>query len=128
MHLRRRRCRRSGQRPGCEPGPGCGSAGFQRPPWPRDEPAWLSGPWVRRKGWAALGGILQQPLQESVLVLKRLYAARQIIDLGFQQLHLLGQIGESRWSLLRPLQSASEGPSYGRVHHDAHDRDEKRDE
>src|SRR5215210_4708792 len=101
---------RNERRSGCEPGRGGGSAEFRRRQLPRDEPAWWSGALRRREG-RALGGIFQQALQESVLVLQRLNAARQIVDLSLQQLHLLGQIYQVGWGMLGTFQSAGQRPA-----------------
>src|ERR671921_1770905 len=127
MRPQRPRSRRSGQRPGYEPGQGGGSTGCPRRQLLRDEPAWASGASGRREG-RALGGVLQEPLQERVLVLQRLDAARQIVDLGLEQFNLLGEIGQTRWSLLRSFQSTGQSPPDRRIHDDAQDRDEERNQ
>ena len=51
--------------------------------------------------------ILQQTLQESVLVLEALDAARQIVHLGLEQLNLLGELRQGRGSLLGTFQASS---------------------
>src|SRR5919107_5587447 len=94
MRRRRRTYRGNVRTPGCAPGRECGSAGYQRPRRPQGRPAGPSGSWWRWKG-CALGGILQQALQEGVVVLQSLHAAVQVVDLSLQELDLLGQLSQA---------------------------------
>src|SRR5918997_1104902 len=103
MRQRQRRYRDSGRKPGSGPVPGSGSAGFH---WRRLPPADRAGRSGTLRRWQgdAVRWVFQKPLQEHVLVLKCLNAAREIVDLSFEQLDFLGKLVESGRNSLRTLE------------------------
>src|ERR687897_295834 len=98
-------CRSSVRKPDFEPGRGYDSAECPRQRGPRGVSAGQRPGSGILCGWegATLRRIFEQSLKKCVLVLKNLNAAHQIVDLGFEQLHLLSQLSERRWRRLRPL-------------------------
>src|SRR5918994_3340247 len=116
-------CRSSVRKPDFEPGRGYDSAECPRQRVPRDVSAGQPAGSGILCGWkgSTLGRIFEQSLKKCVLVLEDLNAAHQIINLGFEQLHLLGKLSQGRRRRLRPLEPPGQRSANRRIDDDPHD-------
>ena len=124
------RCRSSGRRRGSGPARRSGSEESPRPPSP---PVGACGARGRSgAGWwwegGARRGVRQQALEERVLVLKGLQARFRSSTSASSSSTRLASAGDVGRRRLRALEPPRQRPPDRRIHHDAQDRNEQRDQ